>query len=93
MIANITTIVYILFVTDELINNGTLQKGIAIFRIDDDDGFQIYKYCNYLTSPIDADTDDGSEAIPFEEEKVYLITAKFIPAQDGSINNKCSSSS
>jgi len=51
MIANITTIIYILSVSDEIINNGTLQKGTAISRIDDGEGIQIYKYYNYLTSP------------------------------------------
>ena len=49
MIASITTIMYILSVTDESINNGLLQKGIAISRIDNENAFQIYKYYNYLT--------------------------------------------
>jgi hypothetical protein len=50
MIANITTIIYILLITDESVNNGILQKGIAISRINHEDGFQIYKFCNYLNS-------------------------------------------
>ena len=50
MIANISTIIYVLTVSDESISNGILQKGTAISRIDDDEGFQIYKYYNYLTS-------------------------------------------
>ena len=89
MIANITTIMYILSVTDESINNGILQKGTAISRIDDEDAFQIYKYYNYLTSQndIDSDSNDESEATsPLKEENVYLITGKFSAAQDGSIN-------
>lgn len=84
MIANITTVLYILSVSDEIINTGTLQKGTAISRIDDDDGLQIYKYCNYLTASQD-DT-NGLEMTPFEEENIYLITGKFSVAQDKSIN-------
>jgi hypothetical protein len=36
MIANITTIMYILSVFDESINNGNLQKSTAISRTDDE---------------------------------------------------------
>jgi hypothetical protein len=83
MIANITTILYILSVSDEIINSGTLQKGTAVSRIDDNDGLQIYKYSNYLTSQDDT---DNLEATPFEEENIYLISGKFCVAQDDSIN-------
>ncbi|CAB4433719.1 unnamed protein product [Rhizophagus irregularis] len=90
MIASITTIVYILSVTDETINNGVLQKGMAISRIDNEDAFQIYKFYNYMTLIInntDLDSDDGSEVTsPLKAENVYLITGKFSTTQDGSIN-------
>ncbi|GBC52455.2 hypothetical protein GLOIN_2v1476741 [Rhizophagus irregularis DAOM 181602=DAOM 197198] len=74
MIANITTIVYILSVTDETINNNA---------------FQIYKFNNYMTliNNTDLDSDDGSEVTsPLKAENVYLITGKFSTIQDGSIN-------
>jgi hypothetical protein len=89
MIANITTIMYILSVSDESINNGILQKGTAISRIDDEDAFQIYKYYNYLTSQNDTDPDLNDEyevKSPLKVENVYLITGKFSTAQDNSIN-------
>ncbi|UZO20868.1 uncharacterized protein OCT59_013278 [Rhizophagus irregularis] len=89
MIANITTIMYILSVTDETINNGVLQKGMAISRIDNEDAFQIYKFYNYMTliNNTDLDSDDGSEVTsPLKAENVYLITGKFSTTQDGSIN-------
>lgn len=88
MIANITTILYILSISEEIINSGTLQKGTAISRIDDDDGVQIYKFYNYLTSSSNADTDsdDDFETKPLEEENMYLISGKFSVTQDGSIN-------
>jgi hypothetical protein len=89
MIANITTIMYILSVSDESINNGILQKGTAISRIDDEDAFQIYKYYNYLTSQNDTDSDLNDEyevKSPLKVENVYLITGKFSTAQDNSIN-------
>ncbi|UZO03934.1 uncharacterized protein OCT59_024334 [Rhizophagus irregularis] len=89
MIANITTIVYILSVTDETINNSVLQKGMAISRIDNEDAFQIYKFYNYMTliNNTDLDSDDGSEVTsPLKAENVYLITGKFSTTQDGSIN-------
>ncbi|CAB4462916.1 unnamed protein product [Rhizophagus irregularis] len=89
MIANITTIVYILSVTDETINNGVLQKAMAISRIDNEDAFQIYKFYNYMTliNNTDLDSDDGSEVTsPLKAENVYLITGKFSTTQDGSIN-------
>ena len=41
MITNITTIMFILSVSDETINNGTLQKGTAISRTDDNEEIQI----------------------------------------------------
>lgn len=82
MIANIVTILYILTVSNESINNGTLQKGTAISRVDDDDGSQTYKYFNYLTS----DSNDSIETTPFEKGKMYLITGKFTITQDSSIN-------
>ena len=79
MIANITTVMYILSVSDKIINNGTLQKGTAISRIDDGEGIQIYKYYNYLTSPnnTESEMNDNFEATPFEEENMYLISGKF----------------
>lgn len=89
MIANITTIMYILSTTDESINNAILQKGTAISRTDNKNGFQIYKFYNYLNSQndIDSDSSDESEiALPLKEENVYLITGKFATMQDGSIN-------
>jgi hypothetical protein len=57
MIANITTNLYILSVSDGNINNGTLQKDTVISRIDDDNGYQIYNYCNYVNSPNNTDSD------------------------------------
>lgn len=39
MIANIITILYILSVSDESINNGILQKGTAISHINDKNAF------------------------------------------------------
>ena len=88
MIANIMTILYILTVSDESINNGILQKGTAISRVDEDDGFQIYKFSNYLTSAgsNDSDSNDNIETMPFEEENMYLVNGKFSISQDGSIN-------
>ncbi|GBC09524.1 hypothetical protein RclHR1_08950002 [Rhizophagus clarus] len=88
MIANITTILYILNVSDEIINSGTLQKGTAISRVDGNDGFQIYKYSNYLTSASHANSDSSNdiETTPFEEENMYLIMGKFSVSQDDSIN-------
>ncbi|CAB4404263.1 unnamed protein product [Rhizophagus irregularis] len=84
MIANIMTIFYVLTVTDEIINSGTLQRGAAISRVDEDDGYQVYKYSNYLTSTFDSS--DDIETAPFEEKKMYLITGKFSVSQDDSIN-------
>src|SRR3984957_11117226 len=88
MIANITTIMYILSVSDEIINNGILQKGTAISRINDGEGIQIYKYYNYLTSTnsIESEMNDNFEVTPFEEENMYLISGKFSITQDGMIN-------
>ncbi|CAB4402236.1 unnamed protein product [Rhizophagus irregularis] len=78
------TIFYVLTVTDEIINSGTLQRGAAISRVDEDDGYQVYKYSNYLTSTFDSS--DDIETAPFEEKKMYLITGKFSVSQDDSIN-------
>jgi len=87
MIANITTIFYILSVSDECINSGTLQKGTAISRIDNNDGFQIYKFYKYLTSTnADSELDNNFDMNPFEQENMYLISGKFSVAQDGSFN-------
>lgn len=89
MIANITTIMYILSITDESVNNGILQKGTAISRIDHEDGFQIYKFYNYLNLQNDRDSDSNDEleiTSHLKEENVYLITGKFAPVQDSSIN-------
>ena len=88
MIANITTILYILSVSEEIITNGTLQKGTAISRVgEDEEGLQIYKYSNYLTSgQTDSDTGDDVETAPFKQDNMYLITGKFSVSQDDSIN-------
>jgi hypothetical protein len=88
MIANINTIFYVLSVSEEIINSGTVQRGTAISRIDDDDGFQIYKYSNFLTSPNNDnhDSNENLEARPFKEENMYLIWGKFSVMQDNSIN-------
>lgn len=88
MIATINTIFYVMSVTEESINSGAVQRGTAISRIDDDDGFQIYKFSNFITSPSDGDLDSNEnlEVKPFEEENMYLITGKFSVLQDNSIN-------
>jgi hypothetical protein len=88
MIANISTILYVLSVSDEIITSGTLQRGTAISRVDEDDGFQIYKYSNYLNSMsnTDSDSNEGIEITRLEEEKIYLITGKFSVLEDNSIN-------
>ena len=87
MIATITTILYILSVSDECINSGTFQKGTAISWIDDNDGFQIYKFYNYLNSPnTDSESNNNFEVNPFEKDNMYLISGKFSVFQDGSIN-------
>jgi hypothetical protein len=88
MIAIINTIFYVLSVSEESINSGTVQKGTAISRIDNDDGFQIYKYSNFLTSPDngDPDSNENLEARPFEEGNMYLISGKYSVMQDNSIN-------
>ena len=79
---------YILSVSDKSINSSTLQKGTAISHIDDNDGLQLYKYYNCLTSPNDTDSNlnDSSESAPFKEDNIYLISGKFSTTQDGSIN-------
>lgn len=87
MIATINTIFYVLSVSEESINSGTLQRGTAISRIDDDDGFQLYKYSNFLTSNNgDSDSNENLEINPFEKEKIYLISGKFSVGSDNSIN-------
>lgn len=90
MIANIMTILYVLTVSDEIVNNATLQRGTAVSRIDEEEGFQIYRYSNYLTSKTNTDLDssesDNIETMSFEEEKMYLITGKFSILSDDSIN-------
>ncbi|RIA83572.1 hypothetical protein C1645_833620 [Glomus cerebriforme] len=88
MITNIMTILYILSISNESINNRTLQKGTVISQIDDDDRYQIYKYLNYvnLSDNTDSDLNVSFELIPFEEENMYLISGKFCIAEDGSIN-------
>ena len=89
MIAEITTILYILSVSNESINNGTLQKGTAISRVDDDDdGLQVYKFFNYLTS----DSTDSIEPTSFKEENLYLVTGKFTIARDDSTDVRIISS-
>ena len=80
MIANITTILYIKKVSDEILSNGTLQKGTAVSRIDEDDhGLQLYKFSNFLSSASHADSDssDDVEIAPLEKDNIYLITGKF----------------
>src|SRR5579862_8240932 len=88
MISNITTILYVLSVSDEIINNGTLQKGTAVSRVDAYEGLQIYKYTNYLTSTnqTNSDSSDDIATISFEKDNMYLITGKFCIFQDDSIN-------
>ena len=84
MIANITSIMCILSVSDKSINNGILQKGTAISRIDNDGGYQIYKfYCYLPDSDEDSSESADSEVIqPLKEENVYLITGKFSITHD-----------
>jgi hypothetical protein len=88
MISNITTILYVLSVSDEIINNGTLQKGTAVSRVDGYEGLQIYKYTNYLTltSQTNSDSSDDIATISFEKDNMYLIMGKFCIFQDDSIN-------
>jgi hypothetical protein len=88
MISNITTILYILSVSDEIINNGTLQKGTAVSRVDGNDELQIYKYSNYLTSAsqTDSDSSDDIATTSFEKDNMYLTTGKFCISSDDSIS-------
>lgn len=89
MISNITTVLYILNVSDEIINNGTLQKGTAVSRVDGNEDLQIYKYINYLTSASQTDSDSSDDSIAtttFEKDNIYLVTGKFCVSPDDSIN-------
>lgn len=89
MIANITTIVHILSVTDETVNNGVLQKGTATSQIDNENTSQIYKFYNFMTLINDTvlNSDYASEVTtPLEKDNIYLITGKFSTTRDGSIN-------
>jgi hypothetical protein len=88
MISNITTILYILNVSDEIINNGTLQKGTAVSRVYGNEDLQIYKYTNYLTSTSQTNSDSNEDiaTTSFEKDNMYLVTGKFCVSQDDSIN-------
>ena len=74
-------------VSDEIINNGTLQKGTAVSRVDAYEGLQIFKYTNYLTSTsqTNSDSSDDIATILFEKDNMYLITGKFCIFQDDSV--------
>jgi len=88
MIANITVILYILSVSNESTNNGTFQKGSAISRTDNKDGYQVYNFHCYIPTQDDNNSDDIDEPEviqPFKEDNVYLITGKFSTTQDNSL--------
>jgi len=67
MIANILAIVYIISVSDEKYIEKNVQKGIAISRIDTEDGYQIYKFTAY------ANTDDDSIDL---DNNLYEVTQR-----------------
>jgi len=79
MIANLTAIVYINSVSDD---DGYVQKGSAISRTDNENGFQIYQFTSYLPNPDNSpnsnDTSSTFDIVqPFKEDNVYQISEKF----------------
>ena len=49
MITSLSVIVYIVSVTDERYNEKNVQKGVAISRIDTEDGYQVCRFTAYQT--------------------------------------------
>lgn len=79
MIANITAIVYINSISDD---DSYVQKGSAISRTDDENGFQVYQFTSYLPNQDNSpntndDSGDFDIVQPFKEGSVYQISGKF----------------
>ena len=89
MIANILAIVYIISVSDEKYIEKNVQKGIAISRIDTEDGYQIYKFTAYANTDDDSiDLDNNSYEVTqrLQQGGIYQISGKFKPLKDNSFN-------
>ena len=78
MITSLIAIVYVYSVSDD----GSIQKGSAISRTDED-GYQVYKFLTYQPNPNIISTDYYNAVQPFEEDNVYQISGKFGLLSDG----------
>ena len=89
MITSLSVIVYIVSVTDERYNEKNVQKGVAISRIDTEDGYQVYRFTAYANSKNDLiDLDDNLHEVAqqLQQGGIYQISGKFTPAKDNSFN-------
>src|SRR5438128_1873298 len=89
MITSLSAIVYVVSVTDESYNEKNVQKGVAISRIDTEDGYQIYKFTAYANSDTDLiDLDNNLYEVTqrLQQGGIYQISGKFTPTKDNSLN-------
>ena len=89
MITSLSAIVYIVSVTDERYNEKKVQKGVAISRIDTENGYQIYKFTAYANSDndlIDLDNNLCEVTQRLQQGGIYQISGKFTPVKDNYFN-------
>jgi len=86
MITSLSVIVYIVSVTDERYNEKNVQKGVAISRIDTEDGYQVYRFTAYANSKNDLIDLDDNLLNSYKQGGIYQLSGKFTPAKDNSLN-------
>jgi len=86
MIANISTVLYIISTCEQHFSNKVLQTGSAACKIDTDGDFLNFRYTSWL--PLDSTELDDNDienlyVHKFNQDSVYFITGKFTILDNG----------
>jgi len=86
MIATLSTVFYVISLTEDKNSKYTVQKGQAISRINSDGNFLIYNFTCWIPISQSEDTAEFLPLQPLHKESIYQIIGKFTLSQDASIN-------
>src|SRR5438105_4494913 len=87
MIANVSTVVYVISICEQHLSNKILQTGSAACKIDDDGDFTTFQYTLWLPLLNNAEVKnteiEDTYIQKFTQESVYFVTGKFTMLNNG----------
>src|SRR6185436_11756338 len=86
MITTLSTVFYVISLSEDKNSKYTIQKGQAISRNNNDGNFLVYNFTCWIPLSQSEDTTDFLPLQPLHQESIYQVIRKFTISQDASIN-------